>query len=350
MLVRSSSTACSLYRHMCPGGKPLAPHPAFPLPQEYRDTTLNGAVEQMYQEMGSRHRVRSPCIQIIKTATLTASQVRGAPGRAGGPWQLALSVVACGQAQGGLGSGRRGWRMTHAWARQCTCMLPAAGSARCPARPCLPTALLKCAPPRSLRPAVQARGHAAAARQQDQLPAGAQGAAPLVPVSNPAWLCCLPAAYQPLAKLAVVAGLCAACASVGQRSPSLFAACFCPGRMVRASHALMPLPLIVCPSASLAPAASSAPPSRRCAPTWPSTERLPLEQLAATLAAAAAAAATQLARWSGAAEEEAARPARARRRSARRRRRRQPGGGGSAPRPRPAARLGARLQARVNTR
>ena len=44
--------------------------------QEYRNTTLNGAVEQMYQEMGSRHRVRSPCIQIIKTATLTASQVR----------------------------------------------------------------------------------------------------------------------------------------------------------------------------------------------------------------------------------------------------------------------------------
>jgi ribosomal protein L20A (L18A) len=44
--------------------------------KEYRDTTLNGAVEQMYQEMGSRHRVRSPCIQIIKTATITAAQVR----------------------------------------------------------------------------------------------------------------------------------------------------------------------------------------------------------------------------------------------------------------------------------
>ena len=46
--------------------------------QEYRDTTLNGAVEQMYQEMGSRHRVRHPCIQIIKTATVTAAQCKRA--------------------------------------------------------------------------------------------------------------------------------------------------------------------------------------------------------------------------------------------------------------------------------
>eukprot|EP00244_Chara_vulgaris_P014977 TRINITY_DN97_c0_g1_i2.p1 TRINITY_DN97_c0_g1~~TRINITY_DN97_c0_g1_i2.p1 ORF type:complete len:179 (+),score=40.67 TRINITY_DN97_c0_g1_i2:268-804(+) len=38
--------------------------------KEYRDTTLNGAVEQMYSEMASRHRVRFPCIQIIKTATI----------------------------------------------------------------------------------------------------------------------------------------------------------------------------------------------------------------------------------------------------------------------------------------
>jgi len=37
--------------------------------KEYRDITLNGAVEQMYTEMASRHRVRFPCIQIIKTAT-----------------------------------------------------------------------------------------------------------------------------------------------------------------------------------------------------------------------------------------------------------------------------------------
>ncbi|MCO5546887.1 hypothetical protein L7F22_000324 [Adiantum nelumboides] len=40
--------------------------------KEYRDTTLNGAVEQMYDEMASRHRVRAPCIQIIKTATVPA--------------------------------------------------------------------------------------------------------------------------------------------------------------------------------------------------------------------------------------------------------------------------------------
>lgn len=41
--------------------------------KEYRDITLNGAVEQMYDEMASRHRVRMPCIQIIKTATVPVS-------------------------------------------------------------------------------------------------------------------------------------------------------------------------------------------------------------------------------------------------------------------------------------
>ncbi|KVH97367.1 Ribosomal protein L18a [Cynara cardunculus var. scolymus] len=40
--------------------------------KEYRDTTLNGAVEQMYTEMASRHRVRHHCIQVIKTATIPA--------------------------------------------------------------------------------------------------------------------------------------------------------------------------------------------------------------------------------------------------------------------------------------
>ncbi|PSS06422.1 60S ribosomal protein L18a [Actinidia chinensis var. chinensis] len=40
--------------------------------KEFRDTTLNGAVEQMYTEMASRHRVRHHCIQIIKTATIPA--------------------------------------------------------------------------------------------------------------------------------------------------------------------------------------------------------------------------------------------------------------------------------------
>ncbi|XP_010940708.1 large ribosomal subunit protein eL20y [Elaeis guineensis] len=40
--------------------------------KEFRDTTLNGAVEHMYNEMASRHRVRYHCIQIIKTATIPA--------------------------------------------------------------------------------------------------------------------------------------------------------------------------------------------------------------------------------------------------------------------------------------
>lgn len=44
--------------------------------KEYRDTTLNGAVEQMYQEMGSRHRVRASGIQIIRTATIKASECK----------------------------------------------------------------------------------------------------------------------------------------------------------------------------------------------------------------------------------------------------------------------------------
>jgi len=40
--------------------------------KEYRDTTLNGAIRVMYNEMASRHRVRSPCIQIIKIVTIPA--------------------------------------------------------------------------------------------------------------------------------------------------------------------------------------------------------------------------------------------------------------------------------------
>lgn len=36
--------------------------------KEYRDVTLNGAVEQMYVEMAGRHRVRAPCLQIIKVS------------------------------------------------------------------------------------------------------------------------------------------------------------------------------------------------------------------------------------------------------------------------------------------
>uniref|UniRef100_A0A7R9U0R1 60S ribosomal protein L18a n=2 Tax=Viridiplantae TaxID=33090 RepID=A0A7R9U0R1_9VIRI len=44
--------------------------------KEYRDTTLNGAVEQMYDEMGSRHRVRFASLQIIKTATIPDDRVK----------------------------------------------------------------------------------------------------------------------------------------------------------------------------------------------------------------------------------------------------------------------------------
>merc|ERR1711865_1203510 len=44
--------------------------------KEYRDTTLNAAVEQMYDEMGSRHRVRFASIQIIKTATIPDDRVK----------------------------------------------------------------------------------------------------------------------------------------------------------------------------------------------------------------------------------------------------------------------------------
>ena len=46
--------------------------------KEYRDVTLNGAVEQLYQEMGSRHRVRASGIQIIKTATVKSSDCKRA--------------------------------------------------------------------------------------------------------------------------------------------------------------------------------------------------------------------------------------------------------------------------------
>ncbi|CAI5476591.1 unnamed protein product [Closterium sp. Yama58-4] len=44
--------------------------------KEYRDTTLNGAVQQMYDEMASRHRVRFHGIQIIKTAEVPDDKVK----------------------------------------------------------------------------------------------------------------------------------------------------------------------------------------------------------------------------------------------------------------------------------
>mmetsp|Transcript_75462 Transcript_75462/g.87712 ORF Transcript_75462/g.87712 Transcript_75462/m.87712 type:complete len:188 (+) Transcript_75462:70-633(+) len=38
--------------------------------KEYRDTSLNGAVSQMYQEMSGRHSARHETIQIIRTAII----------------------------------------------------------------------------------------------------------------------------------------------------------------------------------------------------------------------------------------------------------------------------------------
>ncbi|RRR17425.1 hypothetical protein CVV73_25275, partial [Enterobacter hormaechei] len=39
---------------------------------------LNGAVSQLYQEMSARHRVRYPCIHIIKTATVAPKDCKRA--------------------------------------------------------------------------------------------------------------------------------------------------------------------------------------------------------------------------------------------------------------------------------
>ena len=44
--------------------------------REYRDLTLTGAVQQLYNEMAGRHRTRPRSIQIIRTATLAASELK----------------------------------------------------------------------------------------------------------------------------------------------------------------------------------------------------------------------------------------------------------------------------------
>mmetsp|Transcript_37804 Transcript_37804/g.52488 ORF Transcript_37804/g.52488 Transcript_37804/m.52488 type:complete len:180 (-) Transcript_37804:131-670(-) len=41
--------------------------------KEFRDVTMNGAVDQLYCEMGARHRVRASCLQIVKTATIPSN-------------------------------------------------------------------------------------------------------------------------------------------------------------------------------------------------------------------------------------------------------------------------------------
>jgi len=44
--------------------------------REYRDLTLTGAVSQLYDEMAGRHRTRPRSIQIIRTATLSAKDLK----------------------------------------------------------------------------------------------------------------------------------------------------------------------------------------------------------------------------------------------------------------------------------
>merc|ERR1719329_1493850 len=46
--------------------------------KEYRDTTLNGAVSQLYLEMSGRHSARPESIQIIRTSVVADSNVRRA--------------------------------------------------------------------------------------------------------------------------------------------------------------------------------------------------------------------------------------------------------------------------------
>ena len=43
--------------------------------KEYRDTTLNGAVSQMYMEMSGRHRAPHESISIIKTSIVQPKDV-----------------------------------------------------------------------------------------------------------------------------------------------------------------------------------------------------------------------------------------------------------------------------------
>merc|ERR1719440_1791519 len=44
--------------------------------KEYRDTTVNGAVSQMYSEMAGRHRGQAESITIMKTAIIPAAKCR----------------------------------------------------------------------------------------------------------------------------------------------------------------------------------------------------------------------------------------------------------------------------------
>ena len=44
--------------------------------KEYRDTTLNGAVSQMYMEMAGRHSAAKESIQIIRTSIVKDADVK----------------------------------------------------------------------------------------------------------------------------------------------------------------------------------------------------------------------------------------------------------------------------------
>jgi len=44
--------------------------------KEFRDVTLNGAVQKLYTEMAGKHRTRKTAIQIIRTAVVKAADVR----------------------------------------------------------------------------------------------------------------------------------------------------------------------------------------------------------------------------------------------------------------------------------
>ena len=44
--------------------------------REYRDTSLNAAIDTMYNDMAGRHRARNKSIQIIRTATVAAKDCK----------------------------------------------------------------------------------------------------------------------------------------------------------------------------------------------------------------------------------------------------------------------------------
>jgi len=44
--------------------------------KEFRDVTLNGAIEQLYDEMASRHRTRAHQIHVIKTTVVRAADCK----------------------------------------------------------------------------------------------------------------------------------------------------------------------------------------------------------------------------------------------------------------------------------